>query len=80
MADEEVEVFIVHWACPTEDATTMVLCEYCGTERYTSPENLRAARARKMQPICVGCCTALFEKEEGIVGGTVRHGRVIEKR
>jgi hypothetical protein len=81
MADEEEgELFIIHWERPAGDATDMVLCEYCGATRYSSAENLRAARGRKMHIACLNCCMALAEKDTVLLSGSIRFGAVIERR
>jgi len=80
MSDEEEKgLFIVRWLWPKRDATTIVLCDHCGAERYTSAENLRVARGKKMLVTCTDCYIRL-EKEHGVVfGGRVRHGKIVEE-
>jgi hypothetical protein len=78
---EDVLVFVVHWTRPNTDAVVPVLCENCGAERWTSAENLQAAKSRGMTVACVECTlfSLLQEEPESIVSGSVRHGKVIER-
>jgi hypothetical protein len=82
MAEDEIvrELFIVHWTRPRAGAADIVLCEYCGATRYSSAENIQAARDRKMHATCPDCYIHLVEKESVIVGGLIRHGTVVERK
>ena len=80
MAEKEEDdwLFVVHWTLPQGDAVVRVLCEYCAGERYTSKENIRAAMGRKMHVACVDCFVKLVQEHTVILGGSIRHGVVIE--
>jgi len=79
MAEEDAVLFILNWDHPVEGASDVVLCEYCGETWYSSAENIQAALDRKMCPVCPYCATQLIAKHDTLIGGTIRHGRVIER-
>jgi hypothetical protein len=76
--EENDKLFVVRWMYPRNDATTMVLCECCGAVRYSSAENVRAAKDKEMQFVCRSCAERLVKEHGGIVCGTIRGGEVLD--
>lgn len=72
----EVALFVVYSPVQLDETMTVVLCDYCGDERYCRAENIKAARKRKMKVACLNCFIALTEKEGFQHGGFIRHGVV----
>jgi hypothetical protein len=75
--EEDGELFVVNWHRPVGDATSLVLCDYCGAERYSSPQNLRVVREKKMGILCLTCYGALSMEYEMRDGGSIRQGVII---
>jgi ribosomal protein S27E len=78
MSEPDEELFMLRWSHPTGDAVMPVLCEECGATRYSSAENLAAARQRKMRIACLRCANRLLAEHGGEVGGSIRKGTVIQ--
>jgi hypothetical protein len=75
MSRDDKKLFVVNSPIPLDNDMVVVLCDFCGDERYCRAENVKTARKRKMQIACLNCFIALTEKEDFSFGGIIHHGR-----
>jgi hypothetical protein len=78
MSGDVRKLFVVNSPIPLDNDMVVVLCDFCGDERYCCAENIKTARKRKMQVACLNCFIALTEKDGFNIGGVLSHGVVLK--